>query len=43
LPDNEQAELSELMADFLASTSYDQEPPPETYFEELREWAEEDD
>jgi hypothetical protein len=43
LPDSEQDELRTLIADFLATTSFDEDVPPETYFEELREWAEEDD
>lgn len=43
MPDNEQAELSEIIGDFLATTSYDEEPTPEEYFRELKEWAEEDD
>ena len=43
MPDNEQAELKGLMREFLDSTSYDEEPQPEDYFEDLREWAEEDD
>jgi len=43
VPDNEQAELKGLMREFLESTSYDEEPLPEDYFAELRDWAEEDD